>query len=96
MWWGRWDLNPGSRAPQARILVQARRRPHVSVLRHLDNGKIIHALIKFKSYACKENQYSFSECKSIWLIHKHFNSFDENDNVRPLHEMVDEDERGHR
>ena len=48
------------------------------------NGKIIHALIKLKSYACKEIQYSFSECKSIWLIHKHFNSFNENDNVRPF------------
>jgi hypothetical protein len=27
-WWGRWDLNPGSRTPQARILNHARRRPH--------------------------------------------------------------------
>ena len=27
MWWGRWDLNPGSHAPQACILIQARRRP---------------------------------------------------------------------
>jgi hypothetical protein len=28
LWWGRWDLNPGSRTPQARILNHARRRPH--------------------------------------------------------------------
>ena len=28
MWWGRWDLNPGSLAPQASILIHARRRPH--------------------------------------------------------------------
>src|SRR5512139_963333 len=27
VWWGRWDLNPGSPAPQAGILVQTRRRP---------------------------------------------------------------------
>ena len=23
MWWGRWDLNPGSHAPQACILIQS-------------------------------------------------------------------------
>ena len=28
LWWGRWDLNPGSHAPQACILIHARRRPH--------------------------------------------------------------------
>jgi len=27
-WWGSWDLNPGSPAPQAGILDQARRLPH--------------------------------------------------------------------
>ena len=27
LWWGRWDLNPGSHAPQACILNHARRRP---------------------------------------------------------------------
>ena len=26
MWWGRWDLNPGSPAPQAGILVQTSRQ----------------------------------------------------------------------
>ena len=29
-WWGSWDLNPGSPAPQAGILDQARRLPHIS------------------------------------------------------------------
>ena len=28
-WWGSWDLNPGSPAPQAGILDQARRLPHI-------------------------------------------------------------------
>jgi hypothetical protein len=27
LWWGRWDLNPGSPTPQAGILNHARRRP---------------------------------------------------------------------
>jgi hypothetical protein len=37
LWWGRWDLNPGSRTPQARILNHARRRPHVRGF-SLDDG----------------------------------------------------------
>ena len=31
-WWGRRDLNPGSPAPQAGILDQTRRRPHLCLL----------------------------------------------------------------
>ena len=46
-WWGRWDLNPGSHAPQACILVQARRRPHCTG-RPVLNGKVNNALIKLK------------------------------------------------
>ena len=33
MWWGRWDLNPGSPTPQAGILNQAIRRPPSEVRR---------------------------------------------------------------
>ena len=32
-WWGSWDLNPGSPAPQAGILDQARRLPQLFGLR---------------------------------------------------------------
>jgi len=31
-WWGRGDLNPGPRAPRARILVHARPRPRFLLL----------------------------------------------------------------
>ena len=31
-WWGRWDLNPRPRTPQARILDQARPRLHGTLL----------------------------------------------------------------
>ena len=48
MWWGRWDLNPGSHAPQACILVQARRRPQSTKLGHIQ-GEITNTLIKLKA-----------------------------------------------
>ena len=59
-WWGRGDLNPGSPAPQAGILVQqicpepeipafdqTRRRPHTTEKKHED--LIINTLLKAKS-----------------------------------------------
>jgi integrase len=50
LWWGRWDLNPGSPAPQAGILDQARLRPHTAVQRpSLADAKILQTLIKLQS-----------------------------------------------
>jgi hypothetical protein len=47
MWWGRWDLNPGSHTPQACILNQARRRPQMT--RRPNQSKVINILIKLKA-----------------------------------------------
>jgi hypothetical protein len=47
----RWDLNPGSPAPQASVLIQTRPRALSSGLRCFDavNGKIVTTLIKLKN-----------------------------------------------
>jgi hypothetical protein len=47
LWWGRWDLNPGSLAPQASILIHARRRPQ-STRRRPNQSKVINTLNKLK------------------------------------------------
>ena len=53
--WGRGDLNPGSPAPQAGILDQARLRPHSTGHRPFLNGNIIKTLIKLKASGLSES-----------------------------------------
>ena len=48
-WWGRGDLNPGPRTPQARILDQARPRPQQPGLRPSVKGNIVKTLFKLKN-----------------------------------------------
>ena len=52
-WWGRWDLNPGSPAPQAGILDQARLRPLTT--RQRPSEGLINTLIKLKSLGKAES-----------------------------------------
>jgi hypothetical protein len=47
MWWGRWDLNPGSHTPQACILNHARRRPHNRLLKGITTHWRALSIIKF-------------------------------------------------
>ena len=54
-WWGRGDLNPGPRTPQARILDQTGPRPHVIGLRPSIKGKIINTLFHLKNIGKSES-----------------------------------------
>ena len=56
-WWGRWDLNPGSPAPQAGILDQARLRPLST--RQRPSGKILTTLIRLKSAGLAESLQAY-------------------------------------
>jgi hypothetical protein len=47
-WWGCWDLNPGSRTPQARILNHARRQPLVLDTCFLILGRVNNTVNKLK------------------------------------------------
>jgi integrase len=68
LWWGRWDLNPGSHAPQACILVQARRRPLSTVQRpRAFEGKIINTLLKLKSLGKAEKTLTFTSDRLKYL-----------------------------
>jgi len=54
-WWGRGDLNPGPRTPQARILDHARPRPLLTGLRSSFEGKIISTLLYLKKLGLAES-----------------------------------------
>jgi hypothetical protein len=60
MWRARWDLNPGSPAPQASVLIQPRLRAPSTRLLYSDNinadvkGKIINTLLKLKNNGLEE------------------------------------------
>ena len=69
-WWGRWDLNPGSPAPQAGILDQARLRPLRVVQRPSEiEGKIVNTLIKLQSLG-KGNNIIYYKFNFFLINHK--------------------------
>ena len=71
-WWGRGDLNPGSPAPQAGILVQTRRRPPIKLTKIPTKQKelIVNTLINLKNDGKAENTIK-SVSQNLTRISKH-------------------------
>ena len=64
-WWGRWDLNPGSHAPQACILIHARRRPHGDTCFLKELNETEQAIIKTLTFLkqCQDQELNLSDYK---------------------------------
>ena len=67
-WWGRGDLNPGPRTPQARILDQTGPRPHVAHLQpSAVRGKLINTLFRLKNLGHPESTIKSTSDKLLYL-----------------------------